>query len=110
MARVACYTQLTTRGHELRRLRDDAFIRMATPEEVSESDAAGDRDGGIGAFEAEDMSTVRIPARQYEDHDDCLAAAAVDYAREHGLEGWDLAPRWEDNSRETILLTVPPAV
>lgn len=49
---IACYTQTTTRGHELRRLRDGAFIRMATPQEVSESDAAAKSDGGIGAFEA----------------------------------------------------------
>jgi hypothetical protein len=51
--------------------------------------------------------TVRIPARQYEDEEDCLSTAASDYAREYGLVGWDLAPEWEDEQRETILLTVP---
>lgn len=50
---------------------------------------------------------VRIPAAQYADHDDCLTAAAQDYAEAHGLQGWDLAPKWEDNQREYIVLTVP---
>jgi hypothetical protein len=51
--------------------------------------------------------TVRIPAKRYEDEDDCLSAAARDYAHEHDLVGWDLAPRWEDDQRDAILLTVP---
>lgn len=51
---------------------------------------------------------VRIDAHQYENHDDCLTAAAEDYAEEHGLGGWDLDPRWEnDDERDTILLSVP---
>src|SRR5690606_18243279 len=45
----------------------------------------------------------------YEDHDDCLTAAAEDYAAEHGLDGWDLSPRWESEQREHIVLTVPAA-
>jgi hypothetical protein len=54
------------------------------------------------------MPTIKILASQYEDYDDCLAAAAEDYAATHGLKGWDLEPRWEDDAnRETILLTVP---
>lgn len=53
MAKVTCYTQRTTRGHELRRLRDDAFLRLATPDEIAASDDAAARDGGIGAFEAD---------------------------------------------------------
>ena len=51
--------------------------------------------------------TIRIDARRYEDHDDCLTAAAADVARERGLEGWDLSPRWADDQRDTILLDVP---
>ncbi len=54
MAKVSCYTQRTTRGHELRRLRDDAFLRLATPDEIAASDEAATRDGGVGAFEADD--------------------------------------------------------
>lgn len=54
-----------------------------------------------------DTTTVRVDARHYEDADDCLSAAQADYATEHGLEGWDLAPRWGDDQRDTILLTVP---
>lgn len=52
-------------------------------------------------------ATITINASKYADHDDCLSAAADDYADEHGLEGWDLEPRWGDDNRETILLTVP---
>lgn len=52
-------------------------------------------------------TTVSIPARRYVDSDDCLADAARDYAAEHDLVGWDLSPRWEDDQRDTILLTVP---
>jgi hypothetical protein len=56
------------------------------------------------------MTTISIDAAQYADHDDCLAAAAADYADDHGLEGWDLDARWEggdEGEREVILLTVP---
>jgi hypothetical protein len=52
MAKVTCYVETTTRGHELRRLRDGAFIRPATPAETAASDDAAEHDGGIGAFEA----------------------------------------------------------
>lgn len=51
--------------------------------------------------------TVRVPAARYADHDDCLEAAAEDYAAEHDLEGWDLSPRWADDQRDEILLSVP---
>lgn len=50
---------------------------------------------------------VKIAAAKYEDQDDCLQAAADDYAKAHGLEGWDLDPKWEDNQRDVIVLTVP---
>lgn len=52
-------------------------------------------------------TTIRIPATQYVDADDCLAAAAADVAAERGLEGWDLSPRWADEQRDVILLDVP---
>jgi hypothetical protein len=56
------------------------------------------------------MSTIRIEAAQYADHDDCLAAAASDYAEQHFLQDWDLDPRYEDQrNRDVILLTVPDA-
>jgi hypothetical protein len=51
MAKVTCYVVTTTRGHELRRLRDGAFIRPATPAETAASDDAAEHDGGRGAFE-----------------------------------------------------------
>ncbi len=50
---------------------------------------------------------ITIPAAQYDDCDDCLQAAADDYAAAHGLQGWDLSPRYEDAQREIIVLTVP---
>lgn len=53
------------------------------------------------------MATLRLSARGYEDSDDCLAAAAADVADNRGLEGWDLEPRWEDDERDHILVTVP---
>lgn len=55
------------------------------------------------------MKTIEIKAAQYADSDDCLAAAERDYAEAHDLEGWDLSPRWADDERETILLSVPAA-
>lgn len=51
--------------------------------------------------------TIRINSRRYEDYDDCLTAAAEDYAAAHDLDGWDLSPRWEDEQRDHILLDVP---
>lgn len=51
--------------------------------------------------------TVEVTASKYADHDDCLSAAAEDYAVSHGLKGWDLSPRWADSDRERIALTVP---
>ncbi|MCA9630058.1 MAG: hypothetical protein KC766_20445 [Myxococcales bacterium] len=52
--------------------------------------------------------TIAVTARDYVDADNCLAAAEAAYiATHHELRGWDLSPRWEDDERETILLTVP---
>lgn len=50
---------------------------------------------------------IKINARRYEDHDDCLTAAADEYAAKHDLAGWDLSPRWADEQRNEIILTVP---
>lgn len=50
---------------------------------------------------------ITVSAKQYEDFDDCLTAAAEAYAAEHDLAGWDLAPRWADEQRDEIILTVP---
>lgn len=43
---------------------------------------------------------ITVPAAQYADYDDCLTAA-------NDLQGWDLAPRWVDDQRDEIELTVP---
>ena len=50
---------------------------------------------------------ITVSAAQYEDADDSLTAAANDYAAAHDLAGWDLAPRWANNQRDEIILTVP---
>lgn len=53
-------------------------------------------------------NTISLPARQFEDHDDCLSAAAESYIESHpDLAGWELSPRWEDDNREAILLDLP---
>lgn len=50
--------------------------------------------------------TVTVPADS--DADDCLAAAVAAYVADHpSLEGWDLSPRWTDETRETVSLCVP---
>ena len=53
-------------------------------------------------------TTLTIPAAQYADADDCLAAAAADVAQEHGVPaGYDMSPRWADDDRDEILVDVP---
>ncbi len=50
---------------------------------------------------------ITVPAADYVDADDCLQAAADAYAATHDLGGWDLSPRWTDEQRDSITLTVP---
>jgi hypothetical protein len=59
-----------------------------------------------GGIAPADPVTVTVPADP--DVDDCLAYAAAKYIAEHPeLNGYDLSPRWTDDDRETITLTVP---
>ena len=52
--------------------------------------------------------TVEITVRADLAADDCLSDAVASYLTNHyGLRDWDLAPRWTDESHETITLTVP---
>ena len=52
--------------------------------------------------------TIEIDSALYADHDDCLAAAEADYAADHPeAVGYDMAARWADDDRSTILLDVP---
>ena len=53
------------------------------------------------------MIEIKIDAARYADYEDCLAAAADDYAAANDLAGWDLSPCWADDQRDTIVLTVP---
>jgi hypothetical protein len=49
---------------------------------------------------------VVVPADP--DMDDCLAGAEQAYLDEHReLRGYDLSPRWTDDDRETVTLSVP---
>jgi hypothetical protein len=53
-------------------------------------------------------TTIEVPAAQYADLDDCLAAAEADYLSEHpAAAGYELCARWRDCEREIILLDVP---
>ena len=56
------------------------------------------------------MVTIRLSAKKYEDHDDCLTAAANDIAELLSLAGWNLSPRWADEKREEILIDVPEGI
>lgn len=49
---------------------------------------------------------ITVPANP--DLDDCLTGAARDYIAEHSdLRGYDLSPRWTDEERESVTLSVP---
>ena len=52
-------------------------------------------------------TTITVSAKGYEDEDDCLAAAARDYAREHDLEAWEVEADWVSDERDEIALKVP---
>jgi hypothetical protein len=64
--------------------------------------------GGLKGAEMKKFITIEISAKQYEDYDDCLAAATDDYVSEHPeAEGYDMDARWSDDDRDVILLDVP---
>lgn len=59
--------------------------------------------------------THTLEAANYEDHDDCLMAARQYIAERDCLELWETTAQWgdadgapdvDDNSRETIIVTV----
>lgn len=52
-------------------------------------------------------TTITVPATRYEDHDDCLTAAADDISAKLGIGDYDMAPRWATEDREEIALDVP---
>lgn len=54
------------------------------------------------------MEQIKITVPANADADDCLRAAVDAYIAEHPeAAGWDLLPRWADEDREEIVLTVP---
>lgn len=51
-------------------------------------------------------TTILVTANA--DADDCLTDAVDSFVADHpDLAGWDLSPRWADESREQVALTVP---
>ena len=55
------------------------------------------------------MTDITVPANP--DLDDCLRGAVDAYVAEHPeAEGWELRPRWTDETREYVTLTVPVEV
>jgi hypothetical protein len=58
---------------------------------------------------ATEQTEITVPAKQYEDHDDCLEAARQDYIAEHGCDEWTVEARWENDERDNIVLTVKVA-
>lgn len=94
-------------------------IRKATREEYEASVAAAESDGGRGAIEVDgvacyvegepaDAKETTVTVRANPDADDCLAHAVETYIAKHPeLKGWELAPRWADDARESVVLTVP---
>jgi hypothetical protein len=51
---------------------------------------------------------IEITVSANADLDDCLAEAAAEYISEHPeLRGYDLSPRWANEDREQVVLTVP---
>jgi hypothetical protein len=48
---------------------------------------------------------VRVPARDYEDHTDSLSAARLAAAADLHLEPWQVSAAWEDDSRDTIVVS-----
>jgi len=52
-----------------------------------------------------DVEVATVGSRKYEDHDDCLAAAAADVAGGLGLEDWECTARWGDSGRDIIVVS-----
>ncbi len=52
---------------------------------------------------------VTLKARDYEDHDDSLAAAVEQYAKDADLEAWQVTARWGESrdTRDKIVITAP---
>jgi hypothetical protein len=50
--------------------------------------------------------TREMPAKNYEDEDDCLAAAEQDVAAHEGVEDWQCVARWGTDERQTIIVEV----
>lgn len=54
------------------------------------------------------MQNKTVTVRANADADDCFDEAVKSYVATHPeLAGWDLSPRWLDDERESIVLTVP---
>jgi hypothetical protein len=51
-------------------------------------------------------TTYTLPARKFEDFDDCLAAACEEIAKKLDVELWQTNARWDDEMRDAVVVTV----
>lgn len=108
------YQQVTNRGYESAIAAvesgnlDDALSSLDQARDI-EREAGDSRDADHAIAEVRRVMPVTVSSKQYEDDDNCLAAAARDYAYDHGLESWQVIAEWvggDDGDREEIALTV----
>ena len=52
------------------------------------------------------VNTYTLPARRFEDFDDCLAAACEEIAKKLDVELWQTNARWDDEMRDAVVVTV----
>jgi len=52
------------------------------------------------------VRTITLPAKRFEDFDDCLSAAEDHVASLFGLEYWQVSARWEDTQRDKIIVEI----
>ena len=50
---------------------------------------------------------IQVNAKDFADYDDCLQAAADEYADTFELEAWEVTASWEDDNRDIIRIELP---
>ena len=80
---------------------EDAFATMVSYAGAGAEGAAAD-----WIITRAPMRAVTLPARQFEDYDDCLAAACAHVCQRFGAESWQVSARWEDSQRDNITVEI----